>query len=84
MPELKARLERRAEDAPEVIAKRLAQRPRRDRERWREYDYVHRQRRSRPLLRRACKAILVAERLKRERLVGLRSSSKGLLAEKLD
>ena len=39
MPELRARLERRAEDRPEVIAKRLSE-ARNEIPRWTQYDYV--------------------------------------------
>ena len=67
--ELRGRLERRAEDAPEVIAQRLAN-ARTELERWPEYDYVI----VNDDLQRAyagLKAIVAAERLKRERLIGL-------------
>jgi len=67
--ELRGRLERRAEDAPEAIAQRLAN-ARTELERWTEYDYVI----VNDDLQRAyagLKAIVAAERLKRERLVGL-------------
>ena len=79
--ELKARLERRAEDAPEVIAKRLAN-ARIEMERWSEYDYV--------IVNEdlgksfeSLKAIQAAERLKRDRLVGLSEFVDGLLSEKI-
>ena len=80
--ELKARLERRAEDAPEVIAKRLAN-ARVEMERWVEYDYVIV---NEDLNRsfQSLKAIQAAERLKRERLVGLSEFVEGLLSEKID
>ncbi|MGH6842369.1 MAG: guanylate kinase [Methylocella sp.] len=39
MPELRARLERRAEDRPDVIAKRLSE-ARNEIRRWTDYDYV--------------------------------------------
>ncbi|MBM6594319.1 guanylate kinase [Microvirga pudoricolor] len=80
--ELKARLERRAEDAPEVIAKRLAN-ARVEMERWEEYDYVIV---NEDLGRSyaSLKAIQAAERLKRDRLVGLEQFVQGLLAETLD
>src|SRR5829696_8118326 len=64
MAELQTRLERRAEDPPETIAKRL------EIERWEEYDYVL----VNDDLDRAFNdltAILRAERLKRQRRVGL-------------
>jgi guanylate kinase len=80
--ELKARLERRAEDSPEIIAKRLAN-ARIEMERWVEYDYV--------IVNEdlgqsyeSLKAIQAAERLKRDRLVGLSEFVEGLLSEKLD
>jgi guanylate kinase len=79
--ELKARLERRAEDSPEVIAKRLAN-ARIEMERWVEYDYVIV---NEDLGRsfQSLKAIQAAERLKRDRLVGLSDFVEGLLAEKV-
>lgn len=67
--ELRQRLERRAEDAPEVIANRLANAST-ELERWGEYDYVI----VNDDLQRAyggLKAIVGAERLRRERLSGL-------------
>ncbi|MFM9857449.1 guanylate kinase [Pseudoxanthobacter sp. M-2] len=67
--ELRQRLERRAEDAPEVIANRLTNAST-ELERWGEYDYVI----VNDDLQRAyggLKAIVVAERLRRERLTGL-------------
>ena len=69
MAELQARLERRAEDPPEIIAKRLES-ARSEIERWQEYDYVL----VNDDLDRAFNdltAILRAERLKRQRRVGL-------------
>ena len=80
--ELKARLERRAEDSPEIIAKRLAN-ARVEMERWVEYDYVIVNEdlgRSYESLR----AIQAAERLKRDRLTGLPEFVQGLLSEKID
>jgi guanylate kinase len=65
MKELRARLERRAEDAPEVIARRLGN-SRNEIERWKMYDYVI----VNDDLQRALdevKAILIAERLRRSR-----------------
>ena len=67
--ELRQRLERRAEDAPEVIANRLRNAST-ELERWGEYDYVI----VNDDLQRAyggLKAIVGAERLRRERLSGL-------------
>jgi guanylate kinase len=69
MAELKARLERRAEDSPEVIERRLTH-AREEIAQWGSYDYVL----INDDLERTfeqLKAILVAERLKRERQVGL-------------
>ena len=81
MAELRSRLVRRAEDAPEVIAKRLAN-ARIEMERWVEYDYVIV---NEDLGRsfQSLKAIQAAERLKRDRLVGLSDFVEGLLAEKV-
>jgi len=65
MRELRARLERRAEDAPDVIAKRL-ENSRNEIERWSMYDYVI----VNEDVQRALvevKAVLLAERLKRAR-----------------
>jgi guanylate kinase len=80
--ELKARLERRAEDSPEIIAKRLTN-ARVEMERWVEYDYVIV---NEDLGRsyESLKAIQAAERLKRDRLVGLSEFVEGLLSEKID
>lgn len=77
--ELRHRLERRAEDSPETIEKRLAN-ARNEMQRWSEYDYV--------VVNddldesfRALQAILAAERLKRMRRTGLTAFVDGLLAE---
>jgi guanylate kinase len=82
MRELKARLVRRAEDAPETIAKRLAN-ARVEIDRWSEYDYV--------IVNedlgesyQSLQSILAAERLKRERRVGLPEFVASLLDERLD
>ncbi|WP_332686788.1 guanylate kinase [Bosea sp. (in: a-proteobacteria)] len=79
MAELRSRLVRRAEDAPEVIAKRLAN-ARDEIARWGVYDYV--------IINddlgaayESVRAILVAERLKRVRATGLAAFVDGLLAE---
>jgi guanylate kinase len=79
MPELRARLERRAEDTPEVIARRLRN-AREEIAQWESYDYV--------LLNddldrtfSDLKAILAAERLRRERQIDLGSFVPALLAE---
>jgi guanylate kinase len=69
MAELKARLERRAEDAPETIARRLAT-AREEIAHWTAYDYVL----VNDDLQRTfgeLKAILAAERLRRARQTGL-------------
>jgi guanylate kinase len=81
MKELRARLERRAEDAPDVIAKRL-ENARHEIARWTMYDYVI----VNEDIQRALgevKSILVAERLRRTRGEnGIESFVKGLLDEK--
>jgi guanylate kinase len=69
LSELKARLERRAEDSPEVIARRL-ENARDEVAQWGGYDYVL----INDDLEKAfekLKAILMAERVRRERQVGL-------------
>jgi guanylate kinase len=77
MAELKARLERRAEDAPDVIARRLAN-AREEIAHWTAYDYVlindDLQRTFSEL-----RSILAAERLRRERQVGLSGFVEALL-----
>ena len=82
LAELKHRLERRAEDSRDIIARRLDN-ARVEIERWTEYDYV--------LINRdlgvsfeALKAILAAERLKRERRTGLTGFVTDLLAEQVE
>lgn len=81
MAELSSRLVRRAEDAPDVIAKRLGN-ARDEIARWNKYDYV--------IINddlqaayESVKAILTAERLKRERATGLTEFVNSLLSEKL-
>lgn len=81
MAELQHRLERRAEDSREIIDKRLDN-ARVEIERWCEYDYV--------LVNEdlgvsfeALKAILAAERLKRERGTGLPAFVDALLTEQV-
>jgi guanylate kinase len=78
MAELKARLERRAEDSPEVIERRLRN-AREEIAQWGSYDYVlvndDLQRTFEDL-----KAILGAERMRRERQVGLDGFVNDLLA----
>jgi guanylate kinase len=77
MAELKARLERRAEDSPEVIERRLRN-AREEIAQWGSYDYVlvndDLQRTFADL-----KAILGAERMRRERQLGLDGFVNGLL-----
>ncbi|WP_248309870.1 guanylate kinase [Bosea sp. WAO] len=79
MAELRSRLVRRAEDAPEVIAKRLAN-ARDEIARWSVYDYV--------IINddlgaayESVRAILVAERLKRARATGMANFVEQLLEE---
>lgn len=79
MAELRSRLVRRAEDAPEVIAKRLAN-ARDEIARWSVYDYV--------IINddlgaayESVRAILVAERLKRARATGMAAFVDKLLEE---
>jgi guanylate kinase len=77
--ELKGRLERRAEDSPETIKRRLAN-ARDEIGKWTQYDYVLVNEdlgESFPMVR----AILKAERLRRERVVGLGEFVDGLLKE---
>jgi len=79
MAELKARLERRAEDKAEVIERRLAN-ARTEISKWEKYDYVI----VNDDLERAhagARAILAAERLKRTRRHGLGGFIEGLLSE---
>lgn len=80
MRELRARLERRAEDSPEVIQHRLDN-AKHEIRRWTTYDYVI----VNEDIQRALgdvKAILIAERLKRARQqVGVDAFVKGLLDE---
>ncbi|CAH1670446.1 MULTISPECIES: guanylate kinase [unclassified Chelatococcus] len=77
--ELRSRLDRRAEDAADVIAKRL-ENARTEIARWEAYDYVL----INDDLNQAFKqlvAILTAERLKRQRRIGLPAYVEGLLGE---
>jgi guanylate kinase len=77
--ELKARLERRAEDSSETIRRRLAN-ARSEIGKWAQYDYVIVNEdlgESFPIVR----AILRAERMRRERMVGLGGFVEGLLKE---
>jgi guanylate kinase len=77
--ELKARLERRAEDNDDVIARRLAK-ARAEIEHWREYDYVIVNEDLQRTLS-AVRAILAAERLRRQRQSALGAFVENLLAE---
>lgn len=80
MRELGNRLDRRAQDSRETIERRLAN-ARVEIERWEEYDYVIvNEDLDRSL--EGLRAILVAERLKRERQVGLSDFVTGLLRER--
>lgn len=82
MAELKARLQRRAEDDAETIARRLAN-ARKEIEHWRDYDYVVINRD----LDRAYQQVLsivAAERLRRDRSLGLFDYVTRLLDEKVD
>lgn len=79
MAELQSRLHRRAEDSEEVIATRLAN-SRAEIEHWREYDYIV----LNDDLDRAfssVRAIVEAERLRRDRRPGLFEFVNGLLTE---
>lgn len=81
LSELKSRLHRRAEDTAEVIDTRLAN-AREEMEHWRDYDYVV----INDDLDRAysaVKAIVQAERLRRDRRPGLFDFVSGLLGENL-
>ncbi|MGE3145413.1 MAG: guanylate kinase [Pseudorhodoplanes sp.] len=77
--ELKARLERRAEDSAEVIQRRL-QNAAEEIPHWREYDYVLVNRDLEESMTRL-RAILTAERLKRVRHPDIESFVDGLLAD---
>ena len=79
MAELKARLERRAEDSEAAIARRLDG-ARAELEQWAKYDYVI----VNDDLERALasvKAIMVSERFRRDRVLGLRPFVSSLLQE---
>ncbi len=82
MRELKGRLRRRAEDADEVIAARLAN-ARAEIEHWRDYDYVVVNDDLDAAFAQV-QAIVTAERLRRDRRPGLFGFVDGLLGEKLD
>jgi guanylate kinase len=81
MAELKSRLKRRAEDTEEAISRRL-ENARHEIEHWRDYDYVV----VNSDLDRAfgeVRAIVAAERLRRDRSLGLFDFVSGLLDEKV-
>ncbi|MCP8940262.1 guanylate kinase [Alsobacter sp. SYSU M60028] len=77
IPELRHRLERRAEDSAEVISRRLTA-AKGEIGRWRDYDYVLVNDDLQRTFARL-RAILSAERLRRERQTGLTSFVEGLL-----
>ena len=79
IPEMKRRLERRAEDPPEMIARRMRT-ALGELERWREYDYVLVNDDLARCFERL-QAILVAERLRRERQPGLEMFVDGLMSD---
>jgi guanylate kinase len=74
--ELQRRLERRARDPVEVVAQRMAKAPD-EMSHWAEYDYIVINHDIEESVR-AVQSILAAERLKRERQVGLTEFVKGL------
>jgi guanylate kinase len=80
MQELRRRLERRAEDAPEIIARRLANACH-EIEHWQLYDYVIVNCDIQTAMNDV-RCILLAERLKRTRQFGLDNFIAGLLSEK--
>jgi guanylate kinase len=77
--ELKARLERRAEDSSEVIAHRL-QNAVEEISHWQEYDYILVNRDLNDSFTRL-RAILTAERLKRVKMLDIESFAERLLAD---
>ena len=77
--ELRARLERRAEDSAEVILSRLSS-ARTELDHWREYDYVIVNQDLEASLD-GLRAILAAERLRRERRAGIADFVRGIQAE---
>jgi len=82
MGELKSRLKRRAEDADEAISRRL-QNARKEIEHWRDYDFVVINRDLNEAFAEV-RAIVTAERLRRDRRPGLFDFVSGLLDEKID
>lgn len=81
MAELQSRLHRRAEDDEDVIAKRLKNAAA-EIERWRDYDYVIINR-DLGTSHQQVNAIVMAERLRRDRRPGMFEFVKGLLSEEL-
>nr|WP_306267131.1 guanylate kinase [Pararhizobium sp. IMCC3301] len=77
--ELKSRLERRAEDSDDVIAKRLTNAAL-EMEQWSEYDYVIINEKLEQSFERV-QSILHAERMRRDRLIGMKMFVEGLLNE---
>jgi guanylate kinase len=77
--ELKSRLERRAEDSAEVIARRLANSAL-EMEQWSEYDYVIINEKLEPSFQRV-QSILHAERMRRDRVVGMGMFVEGLIGQ---
>lgn len=77
--ELKSRLERRAEDSEEVIAKRLANSAQ-EMEQWSEYDYVIINEKLEQSFEQV-QSILHSERMRRDRLIGMKMFVEGLLSE---
>ncbi|WP_306257266.1 guanylate kinase [Pararhizobium sp. IMCC21322] len=75
--ELKSRLERRAEDSADVIAKRLANSAL-EMEQWSEYDYVIINEKLELSVARV-QSILDAERMRRDRVVGINMFVEGLI-----
>lgn len=75
--ELKSRLERRAEDTADVIAKRLANSAL-EMEQWSEYDYVIINEKLEPSFQKV-QSILHTERMRRERVVGMKMFVDGLI-----
>ncbi|WP_026060064.1 guanylate kinase [Pseudaminobacter salicylatoxidans] len=82
MKELKARLKRRAEDSDDVIAKRL-ENARLEIEQWRQYDYVVVNHDLNAAFAEV-RAIVTAERLRRDRRPGLFDFVAGLLEEETE
>lgn len=79
MKELRHRLERRAEDSPEVIARRLAN-ARVELEHWSTYDYVIVNHDLQQALA-SLESVYLAARSRRDRMIGLEAFVEGLLSE---